>query len=255
MTSKLPLSVIILARNEEDNIGPCIESCLFADEILVINDSSTDRTVEIARSLGAKVIDRSMDGNWGEQQTFGIQSASHDWIFFIDADERVTPKLQSSIEERVRKNNPACFWIQRENHFAHGKATHGIMRPDWVARLMPKKDSYVEGLVHPKIVTPYKDARIAGRLIHFPYKSWDHYWGKFNKYTRLSAEKYRENGKQCSFFRDIILRPIWAFLKVYVFNLGFLDGKLGWIFSVNHYFYTMTKYVRLYALQKTNGKL
>ena len=78
---------------------------------------------------------------------------------------------------------------------------------------------------------------------------------KFNKYTKLSAEKYKDAGKPVGFWKDIVLRPIWAFIKVYIFDRGFLDGKMGWILSVNHYFYTMTKYVKLYTFYKSDGKL
>ena len=81
------------------------------------------------------------------------------------------------------------------------------------------------------------------------------YFNKFNNYTSLSAEKYKKAGKSVHFIPDIVIRPLWAFLKVYIFEGGFLDGKMGWILSVNHYFYTMNKYVKLYYLYKSNGKL
>lgn len=149
------VSVIILAKNEEEKIGNCIKSCLFANEILVIDDGSSDKTVEIAKTLGARVLHRSMNGDWGAQQTFGIQQASFDWIFFIDADELCTPELAKEIEGVVTRNEQGEYWIKRINKFVHNKATHGVLRPDYVSRLMPKKDSYVEGYVHPAIITPY----------------------------------------------------------------------------------------------------
>jgi hypothetical protein len=92
-------------------------------------------------------------------------------------------------------------------------------------------------------------------MYHYTYDNWQQYFNKFNNYTTLAAAKYKEQGKKCYFFRDIILRPFWAFIKVYFLQGGFLDGKLGWILSVNHYFYTMSKYVKLYYLYKSNGKL
>ena len=98
------ISVLILAKNEEKNIGDCITSCNFAEDILVIDDGSTDKTQEIAESLGARVIHRSMNGDWGGQQTFAIQQAKFPWIFFIDADERCTPELAKEIEAAVDKN-------------------------------------------------------------------------------------------------------------------------------------------------------
>ena len=94
----LDLTAIILARNEEQNIGPCIRSMLFAGEVLVIDDGSTDRTVEIAESLGARVVEHAMNGDWGQQQTFALSQAKYSWVFFIDADERMTPVLQQYID-------------------------------------------------------------------------------------------------------------------------------------------------------------
>ena len=249
------VSVLILAKNEERNIADCIKSCNFAKEIIVIDDNSTDATKQIAIDLGAVVINRAMNGDWGGQQTFAIKQAKYDWIFFIDADERCTPELANEIAEAVSKNEKIAYWVQRKNKLRHNKAEYGILRPDYVCCLMPAKDSYVEGFVHPAIITPYPNKKLNGHMYHHTYDNWGQYFNKLNNYTTLAAEKYKKNNKKVSFLKDIVLRPLWAFFKVYILNLGFLDGKLGWIFSVNHYFYTMTKYVKLYYLYKDDGKL
>lgn len=249
------ISVLILAKNEEKNIGDCITSCSFAEDILVIDDGSTDKTQEIAETLGARVIHRSMNGDWGGQQTFAIQQAKFPWIFFIDADERCTPELAKEIEAAVEKNEQVAYWIKRINKFHYDKAEHGVLRPDYVCRVMPAQDSYVEGYVHPAIITPYPNKKMQGHMYHYTYDNWQQYFNKFNNYTTLAAEKYKKAGKGVSFFRDIVCRPLWAFIKVYFLNGGFKDGRLGWILSVDHYFYTMTKYVKLYYLYKSNGKL
>lgn len=249
------VSVLILAKNEQANIADCIKSCSFANEIIVIDDFSTDDTATIATSLGAKVIQRSMAGDWGGQQTFAIQQASYEWIFFLDADERVTPSLAKEIGKAVEQDEKNAYWVLRKNRFHFNKATHGVLRPDYVCRLMPAKDSYVEGYVHPAIITPYPNKQLSGWMEHYTYDNWEQYFNKFNNYTKLAAEKYRKQGKKCGFFKDIIFRPFWAFIKMYFIQGGFLDGKLGWILSVNHYFYTMNKYVKLYYLYKSDGKL
>jgi len=249
------LSVLILAKNEQHHIKDCINSVTFADEILVIDDFSTDNTKIMSEQLGARVIQRAMNGDWGGQQTFAIQQASYEWILFLDADERISPALGVEIIEAIHKNKPLAYLIQRENKFHFNHATHGVLRPDWVCRLMPAKESYVEGYVHPTIITPYPTQKMTHLMYHYTYDNWNQYFNKLNNYTYLAAEKYKKEGKHCSFFEDIILRPIWAFIKVYFLNLGFLDGKMGFILSVNHYFYTMTKYVKLYYLYKSNGKL
>ncbi|XKM13580.1 glycosyltransferase family 2 protein [Orbaceae bacterium ac157xtp] len=251
----LELSVLIIAKNEQHNIADCIKSCHFASEIIVIDDYSTDDTAKIATDLGAKVIQRELNGDWGSQQTFSINQATNKWIFLIDADERVSPELATQITQAVTKDENKAYWVQRQNKFQFNHATHGVLRPDFVCRLMPKQGTYVDGLVHQQIVTPYPSAKLTGFLYHYTYDNWEQYFNKFNKYTTLSAEKYKLKNKKCSFFKDIIIRPFWAFIKVYLIQGGFLDGKMGWILSVNHYFYTMNKYVKLYYLYKSNGKL
>lgn len=255
MTPKI--SVLILAKNEEDNIADCIKSCQkFANEIIVIDDYSEDNTAKIAGELGAKVIKRSLNGDWGEQQSFAIQQANYDWIFFIDADERVNQELAEELLNLTNKNKKIAYWVKRYNNLKNYKLSHGILRVDEVMRLMPKEGARVEGRVHQKIISPYPQEKIKrGGLIHYSYKNYAQYWRKFNLYTDLSAQKYLEKGKKFNFFRDLIIRPFWAFFKIYFINLGFLDGKVGFIFSVNHAFYTFTKYSKLYFLENSGGKL
>ena len=256
MQEKIPLCVIIPTRNEEVNISDCIDSCSFAEEIIIIDDFSTDRTVEIAKSkpLNIQIVQRALNGDFGSQYTFGLEFASQPWVLFIDADERVSEDLKKSICQAIALQTPHRYWIQRTNFYKHHPMRHGVLRPDWVARLMPRDGALVKGLVHQEFLSPHSDAKLAGHLFHNPYRSWEHYFGKFTKYTDLSAEKYFSSGKRCSFVRDIVLRPLWAFFKINILNRGFLDGRYGWIFSVYHYFYTMTKYVKLYDLQENAEK-
>ncbi len=252
------LTVLICAKNEIQNIRDCIESARFADEILMIDDFSSDGTEVLAKQLGATVIQRSMDGDWSGQRNFGIAAAKGDWIFVLDADERISNELQQTIMYLVKQNEPKTYCVMRENCFHHNKATHGVLRSDSVARLFMKRNAHYEGRVHEKLVTPFVQERISakyGVLYHYTYDNWDAYFGKFNRYTALMAQQQFENGKSVSFFRDIVLRPWVAFFKMYIVHRGFLDGRLGYILSVNHFFYTMTKYVRLYYLKKSKGKL
>lgn len=253
---KLPISVVLLTRNEELNIKDCLRSCDFAQEFIVVDDGSTDKTVEIAQELGAKVFNRSLAGDWGAQKTFAMQQASQPWLLLIDADERVSSELQDSIHQALSDSKQKrAYMIQRENHFVSGSATHGCLRPDWVLRFLPREGASSIGKVHESIESPFPRDRLSGRLIHFTYRNWDAYYRKIDLYSRLAADKYLDEGRNCYFFRDVVLRPLWAFFKVYFINRGFLDGKLGFIFSMNHYFYTMAKYVRYYYLKNHGGKI
>lgn len=253
---KLPISVVLLTRNEELNIKDCLQSCDFAKEFIVVDDGSTDKTIELAREFGAKIFNRSLDGDWGAQKMYAIEQASQPWLLLMDADERVSVQLRQSIHQVFSEaREKKAYRFQRENHFISGKATHGILRPDWVLRLLPKEGARVIGKVHESVNSSFPIGQLKGRLIHFPYNSWDSYFRKFDKYTKIAAEKYLAEGRSCNFAKDILLRPLWAFFKVYIINRGFLDGKLGFIFSVNHYFYTMAKYVRYYYLKNHGGKI
>lgn len=249
------LSVLVLTHNEEDHIRECLESSSFAQEIIVVDDASTDNTVAIAESLGAKVFHRRLNGDFGAQKTFAIQQATNDWVFILDADERFTPEAIEEIQALVKTEPNACYAIKRENRFLSGKAKHGTLRPDWVVRLMPQKGSIMEGEVHERLVTNLPIKKLAAHLIHYPYKDWHSYFVKFNRYTTIAAESYYQSGKRCSFGLDIVIRPMWAFFKAYFINLGFLDGRLGFVFSVNHYFYTLMKYVKLYSLERSKGRI
>lgn len=249
------VTAIILARNEEQHIADCIKSIQCADEILVIDDGSTDKTVVLAEELGAKVISHPLNNDWSQQRRFGIRQATSEWILFIDSDERVSPALNEEIRKVVQGGEKKAYWLSRHNIFHHNSATHGSMRPDKVLRLMPKEGATVEGFVHETFISPFSQDTLKGKLFHYTYDNWTQYFNKFNKYTSAAAEKYHEQGKSCSFWKDIILRPQWAFFKIYILQKGFLDGKIGFILSLYHYMYTVTKYVKLYYLNKSNGRL
>ena len=242
----LNLSVLILAKNEEDNIKECIESILFADEIIVIDDYSTDNTAAIAESLGAKVVKRAMNGDWGAQQTFAINQANCEWIYFIDADERMTPELAEEVKSAVRLNEKYTYRNARLNHFWGQELRHGGWYPDFGIHLLPKEGSYVTGFVHPQIHHNYQEKKINEHLLHYPYRSWEHYFNKLNRYTQLAAEKNKAKGKNANFFFDIIIRPWVAFFKMYILKSGWRDGKIGFILAMFHFTYTAAKYVKLY---------
>ncbi len=248
------VSVLILTHNEEKHIKECIESCPFADEIVVIDDNSTDNTVALATSLGAKVVNRALNGDFGAQRQFAIEQATEDWIFFIDADERCSPKLMEEITELSKKEANIAYDIRRESVFKHFKASHGPMRPDIVPRFMPREGVTVKGKVHEMCVSIYPKKMLKGHLDHYTYDTYDQYVDKINAYARISVDKYIASGKKPKFIKDLVLRPQWAFFKTYILDRGFLDGKIGFILAVNHFNYTFQKYARFYFEVKTGGK-
>ena len=248
------LSVLILAKNEEKNIADCIRSVSFADEVVVLDDFSTDRTAAIAEGLGARVVQRALDGNWGAQQTFGIGQTRYEWLFMIDADERASKRLAAKVSEIVAEDDRRYAYLNaRLNYFWEHPLRHGGWFPDYVVRLLPREGTHVEGLVHQAIRHTYEEVRLPKDcyMIHYPYRSWEHYFSKFNVYTTLAAEKLREKGKRASLF-DILLHPAWASFRMYVLRGGWRDGRIGLFLAGFHFFYTMAKYVKLYYLDKKN---
>jgi len=154
------ISVIILARNEEHNIYDCIKTVQFADEVLIIDDFSTDKTAIIAKELGARIIQHPLNGDWAQQRRFGVSQTKCDWVLFLDADERISNELSEEIQEVIANNSKISYWIQRSNKFHYNHATHGVLRPDYVLRLMPKDGITIEGAVHERIASSYPSKKL-----------------------------------------------------------------------------------------------
>lgn len=251
----MKLSVIVIAKNEQQHIAACLTSVAFADEIIVIDDHSSDDTAELARAAGATVYQRAMNGDFAAQQNFAIEKAQGQWLLFIDCDERTTPALATEIQAVIQQSpQPACAYrLRRLNHFAGQRVRFGTLRPDSVVRLIPNDNVHFAGRVHQTLQHRFSEKTLAQPMLHYTYASWSQYYQKFEQYTRISAQQMAERGKRVAFFRDILLRPQWAFFKMYIVHGGFLDGKIGWLLAINHYHYTQAKYARLLAIQ-THGE-
>lgn len=247
--NNIHLSVLLLAKNEEKHIQAAIKSVAFADEIIVIDDFSDDQTKTLASQAGATVYQRQMAGDFAAQQNFAISKARGTWLLFLDCDERITPALATEIQTAL-KGDAKAYQIKRLNHFAGNIQRHGVLRPDWVTRLVPNQKVAFTGLVHQRLVHPFVTEKLKAPMLHYTYASWQAYFKKFEHYTRLAAIQIAKDKQRVCFFYDILLRPIWAFLKMYVWHLGFLDGKLGFLLCFNHLFYTQSKYVRARAYLK-----
>ena len=248
------MAVIILCRNEAKNIVACIQSAAFADETVVIDSGSTDGTQELARENGAKVIDRPMDENgFAGQRNFALTQTNAEWVFYLDADERILPPAAKEIRDIVAKNEMTACRVKRLNIVFGQLMRFGGHGPDYVTRLFPRKNVTWRGVVHESPQTDLPVKTLKGALEHYTYTDWERYFEKFNSYTTLMAKRMGEEGRRVSFLH-IIFRPLYAFFRFYVLQLGFLDGKQGFIFASTHLFYTMIKYVKRYYAQKEEQK-
>ena len=250
----MKLAVIILTHNEERHIEACIRSAAFADEILVIDDMSTDRTAELAQSLGARVVTHPLAGDFAGQRNFALMQTDADWVLYVDADERVNEGTEAELRRIMAADARAVYEIKRINLVFGQRMYYGGHCPDYPRRFFPRDAVHWIGLVHERTESELPVRRMGGSLLHHTYESWEQYFQKFNQYTTLMAEQRYADGKQASFLK-ILFDPPFAFFRFYVLQRGFLDGRLGFILAMFHGFYTMVKYVKLYDLDKGNDPL
>lgn len=283
----MQLSVVIITHNEEANIGRTLQSVqpLVADgkgEIIVVDSGSTDRTVEIAKSFGAKVFVEEWKG-YAAQKNLAIDKASGDWILSLDADEEVEPMLSNeigwllgaipewekhgfpvdddprSIELRDRGSRYGLdeealngFYIARKNFFLQRRIRFGGFWPDSKLRLFRKGSGRFEGrLVHEDVrVTGVTSAMQRGALLHHSYPTLSDYIDHMNRYSSLGAEMIVAKGKVRFSIANIVLRPLFTFIYNYFFRLGFLDGREGLLLHLYHAVYVSWKYAKAWEMSR-----
>ena len=248
------IAVLILTKNEEKNIVDCISSVSFADEILVIDSGSTDKTQVLARQAGARVLTHPMDEQgFAGQRNFALAQTKADWVFYLDADERVSGALAAEIKAAIRQTAEAAYEIKRVSVVMGQEMHHGVYRPDYIARLFPRTAVTWTGVVHERAEVQLPVRRLQAPARHYSDTSWEQYFAKFNQYTTLMAEKMQQQGKRTGFI-GMQLHALYAFFQMYVIKQGFRDGRQGLLLCLYHYFYTLTKYVKLYYKQNESNR-
>lgn len=245
------LSVVVITKNEEKNISECLTSAAWADEIIVVDAGSTDKTVQLAKKFTKKIYIRPWSG-YGTARNYGTSKAKGEWIFWMDADERVTPELKEAILRVLTSNDNRldAYDIRRKAFFLGRWIKHCGWYPGWVTRLFKKNSAYfTEERVHEGLKVKGSIGRIHADLLHYTDPDLFHYFDKFNRYTTLAAEELAVAGKHFSFVQ-LLVNPLWIFVKMYVIRLGFLDGLQGFILSVLSSAYVFTKYAKLWEREK-----
>jgi len=246
------LTVLIPAKNERLNIRPCVESARpIADEILVADSGSTDGTLEIARELGCRTIERELI-DFSDFKNWAIPQAKHPWVLVLDADERVTPELADEI--RLMLANPPTdldgFWIGRENYFMGQRIRHCGWNSDAVFRLL-RRDvcRYTNRRVHEAVdVAPGRDGRLSAKLRHYTVWNYERYLAKMSHYTRLGALDLHDRGRHAG-FASMFFRVPLRFFQLYVLRLGFLDGLAGLQICMLTAFTGFLKQARLWEIE------
>ena len=250
----MKLSVAMIIMNEEKNLDRTLKSVAdFADEIVIVDSGSTDRTEEIAKKYGAKFFVESWKG-YGGQRNSAIDKACGEWILNIDADEEISPQLQEKIKEIKNSNDEKSVYNINFTSVCFGKKIkHGGWSNSYHIRLFKKSAGrFNDNKVHESFQTQEKIYTLKEDIYHHSYLTLGDYFTKFNRYTTEGALEYYKRGKKCNIFQ-IVINPIFKFIRMYLIRLGFLDGKEGFLLACTSSLYTMVKYYKLHEIYKNKS--
>jgi len=238
------LSVTVIAWNEEERLRDCLESASWADEIVVVDAESTDKTVQLAREFTDRVWVRPWPG-FAAQKNFALDQAGGDWVLSLDADERVTPELRDRIRRILSAGGPADgYSIPRRNLFWGAWVQHGGLYPDYQLRLFRRgAGRFVADAVHESVRVNGRVEVLAEPLLHHSYRGLEDFVRRSNRYSTLAAADWLRRGKPLR-ISDLIVRPLGRFLSMYIAHRGFLDGWRGFVLAVlyaNYVFLRMAK--------------
>lgn len=241
------LSVVIIAKNEEQHLPACLASASFADEIVVLDGGSTDRTAEIARSMGAKVDTVDLWNGFGPQKNRALALATQDWVLSLDADEEVSPELQAEIGAAMRAPKADCYAIPRLSEFCGRFLRHSGWYPDYVLRLFKRGTArFSDALVHERLIPDGAVAKLRYPLTHRGYRGPSETLQKVDRYSSAWAEQALAAGKKANFC-SAPMHGIAAFLKTYLLRLGILDGRAGLAVAISSAEVAYYKYLKLWS--------
>jgi glycosyltransferase involved in cell wall biosynthesis len=244
------VTVTIITLNEAAHIADAINSAAWADEIVVVDSGSTDDTLAIARSKGARTETRAWTG-YVDQKNFAASLASHDWIFSIDADERIPPALSSEIRTLLSTEPPRNGYRVPRVTFHLGRWVRTTdFYPDYQLRLYHRRKGRWQGrYVHESVTVDGPAGQLATELEHYSYRDLSDHLDRINSYTTLAARQMYESGRRARAF-DLVLHPPAAFLRNYILRRGFLDGTAGLTLSIVNTYSVFLKFAKLWELQR-----
>jgi glycosyltransferase involved in cell wall biosynthesis len=250
----MKISAVIITFNEEDRLPDALASLSgVADEIVVVDSYSSDRTAEIARQARATLYQNRFE-NYGQQKNFALQKAGNDWILNLDADERVSPELQKAIEELKKKKIPgnvAAFAIKRKTFYLGRWIRHSGWYPDKKVRLFRKSGSVWQGRIHERLQVSGDIASLSGAILHFTYRDISDHVRRLNRYSTFLAEEIVRKNKKCLALRLFFLPPV-TFFRHFIWKLGFLDGFAGLVIATVSSWGTAMKYFKAMASKRSH---
>lgn len=247
------LSAVLITRNVASQLETCLNSCAFADEIIIVDSGSTDATLDIARRFNAKVLQQDWLG-FGKQKQFAVAQASHHWVLCVDTDERVSDTLRTNLLKELEAPRFQAYEFPRCNRFLGRWLRHGEGYPDFSLRLFDRRHAnWSDDAIHEKVVTVGPVGRLAGDLLHESEQGLADYLAKQDRYTTLQAEQMHAHGKRAGVAR-MLLSPPLRFVKFYFLRLGFLDGMPGLRHILIGCHNSFAKYAKLRALARRDRR-
>lgn len=255
----MTLSVAIVAMDEEANIARTLESVRWADEIVLVDSGSKDRTCEIAGEFGAKIIIEPWRGYVAQKQ-YAVDLCTKDWVLLLDADEEISPGLADEIRSALDQSNAVSgYWLPRKNLFLGRWMKHGGFYPDPKLRLFRRGQGFVTGhdphdRCELKPGVPQRTRQFRNAMAHYTYPTLSYYLSHMNRYSSLGAELAVAQGHRRFSVANIVFRPLATFVYNYIFRLGFLDGREGLLLHLYHAVYVSWKYAKAWELARTEKK-
>lgn len=247
MSARRKVTAFVITLNEEANIRACLESLAWADQRLVVDSFSTDRTCDIAREMGATVVQRRWNGI-NEQRQAGLEHCEHDWVFCLDADERATPELQQEIARTLEDPKADAFEVPRRTFYLGRWINHCGWFPDRKLRLFRKSRGRFAGKdPHDRFAPEAPPARLQGQIHHFTYRTFGQHIRTINAFSRDAARTLHQSGRRFSLFA-LLFKPPYKFFEVYLWKAGFLDGFPGFVIAAASAFNVFTRQVKLWEL-------
>lgn len=242
------LTAVILAKNEENNIKKAMESVNFCNEIILIDDNSTDNTIGIAKKYKTRVLKRALNNNFAAQRNFGLEKSRGDWILFIDADEQVTPDLRNEIQQVIENGGLYSYYIKRRDYFWGRELRFGEVsraRNKGFIRLIKKNSGTWDSPVHEAFKTTLPTGRLRNYLEHYPHQTIKEFLQDINFYSTLRAKELLKTRKSIGLL-ETIFYPLIKFKVNYFLKLGFLDGPAGFVYAFMMSFHSFLVRAKLY---------
>jgi glycosyltransferase involved in cell wall biosynthesis len=241
-------SVVVITLDEEAHIRRCLESVGWADEVIVVDAESRDKTVQIAREFTDRVISRPWAG-FAAQKNFALEQSTADWVLSLDADEAASPELRDEIVTTIADAR-ACdgYAVRRRNVFLGRWIRHGGLYPDWQVRLFRRgRGHFAERAVHESLRVEGSVGRLRGHLVHRSYESVTDFFERANRYSSLAAEEWIGEGHRVR-TRELVLRPVARFLSMYLIQRGFLDGRRGLLLAALYAYYVFMRSAKVWEV-------